>query len=118
MSGGFLATVSHTSSGEANVAAETFVASELTVFLPFAPQPPQSSPRLNVEELQNMTPERRKSILTHEVGKRVRENSGVKREEMDSVVTALVGLDLGVVDALKDKALMGEKVSSPFYIER
>jgi hypothetical protein len=59
-----------------------------------------------------MTPERRKSILTLEVGKRVRENSSVKREEMDSVVTALVGLDLGVVDALRDKALMGEKVSS------
>lgn len=62
-----------------------------------------------------MTPERRKSVLTFEVGKRVREMSPsvVKKDEMDGVVNALVGLDLGVVEALKDRSLMGEKVS-PF----
>lgn len=58
-----------------------------------------------------MTPERRKSVLTAEVGKRVREYSGVKKDDVDGVVRALVGLDLGVVDALRDRVLLGEKVS-------
>lgn len=61
-----------------------------------------------------MTPERRKSVLVFEVGKRVREmgSSVVKKDEVDGVVNASVGLGLGVVEALKDRNLMGEKVSS------
>ena len=75
------------------------------------PTPAPSSPGLNVVDLQAMTPERRRNVLTTEVGKRVREMANVNRDEVDGVVNALVGLDLGIVDALQDRALLGQHVS-------
>jgi polyadenylate-binding protein len=61
-----------------------------------------------------MTPERRRTILTGELGKRVREMPDVPRDKVDGVVQALVGLDLGVMDALRDRALFGQKVGMSF----
>jgi hypothetical protein len=65
---------------------------------------------LDVDDLALLTPDHRRQILAAETHRRVSGMLSVPRKDVDTVVQALVGLDLGLVEVLKSDDLLGEKV--------
>lgn len=68
---------------------------------------------LDVDDLALLTPDHRRRILSAETHRRVSSMLSVPRGDVDTVVQALVGLDLGLVQVLKNDDLLGEKVRRP-----